>query len=227
MAEESRVKESPTADNVQVAEHSDLIQKKVQLDLGDAPFLQDGVPQDPPARGKESRESSLPEMEDAQQQPEKGGKKKLLVLAGGGVALLVAVLGAVWWFFLRTPPPPPETVKPDVVVVPTKQAPQASPDYTRDFSPFLVYHADSRGGGRFLVCKFATLTKAPNLNSEMEYKMLSLRDAIYYYLHSKTPEYLTNPGNAPTIKKDLTAVINNYLTQGQIEDILFESYLSE
>ena len=61
----------------------------------------------------------------------------------------------------------------------------------------------------------------------MDHKMISLRDAIYYYLRSKSSAYLTDARNATAIKQDLTAVLNDYLTQGKIEDILFESYLNE
>ena len=61
----------------------------------------------------------------------------------------------------------------------------------------------------------------------MDHKMISLRDAMYYYLRSKSSDYLTDSRNGPAIKQDLTAVLNDYLTQGKIEDILFESYLNE
>ncbi|MDR1659879.1 MAG: flagellar basal body-associated FliL family protein [Desulfovibrio sp.] len=226
MADKTRPREVPADNEVQVAESGDLSHKKVQLDLDDAPFLSEKEQAPPPAEG-DSVEQDLPEgAEDAA--PKQGtGRKKLIILAGGAGLLLLAALAAGWWFFLREPPPPsPEAAKPEVIVVPSKPATQAKPDYTKEFSPFLVYHSDG-AGGRFLVCKFATLTKVQNLNREMDQKMLFLRDAVYYYLRSKTPEYLTNFGSLPEIKKDLTAVINNYLTQGQIEDILFESYLNE
>ncbi len=57
--------------------------------------------------------------------------------------------------------------------------------------------------------------------------MLSLRDAIYYYLRSKESAFLMDAHNGPEIKKDLLGVLNDYMTQGNIEDILFESYLNQ
>ena len=54
-----------------------------------------------------------------------------------------------------------------------------------------------------------------------------MRDALYFYLSSKSDEFLLNPANTATIKKDLSGVLNDYLTQGRIDDILFESYLNE
>ncbi|MDR3358383.1 MAG: flagellar basal body-associated FliL family protein [Desulfovibrio sp.] len=227
MADKTRLEEAPTDTEVQVAESDDLIQKKVQLDLDDAPFLQEKEQAVPPTEDEGATEQGLPEGAGNTAPTPKIGKKKLIVLVGA-VFLLVAALAAGWWFFLRKPPPlPSEAAKPEVVVVPSKPATQAVPDYVREFSPFLVYHPDGAGEGRFLVCKFATLTKVQTLNREMDQKILPLRDAVYFYLRSKTPEYLTNSGSLPEIKKDLTAVINHYLTQGQIEDILFESYLNE
>ena len=57
--------------------------------------------------------------------------------------------------------------------------------------------------------------------------MIALRDALYFYLSSKSNDYLLNPSNAVTIKKDLTGILNDYLAQGRIDDVLFESYLNE
>jgi flagellar FliL protein len=225
VADKTRLKEAPADSEVQVAESGDLIHKKVQLDLDDAPFLPEKE-QAPPSAEEDSPEQGLPEGAEDNAPKQGTGRKKLLILAGAAGLLLLAALAAGGWFFLRKPPPP-EAAKPEVIVVPSKPETQATPDYIREFSPFLVYHSDGGGGGRFLVCKFATLTKVQNLNREMDQKMLPLRDAVYYYLRSKTPEYLINSGSFPEIKKDLTAVINHYLTQGQIEDILFESYLNE
>jgi flagellar FliL protein len=226
VADRTRLKEAPADDEVQVAESDDLIHKKVQLDLDDAPFLQEKEQASPPAEGGVPSGQGLPEGTENTAPKQGIGKKKLAVLAGA-VLLLVAALAGGWWFFLREPARLSSDAKPEVIVVPSKPAAQAAPDYIREFSPFLVYHSDGAEVGRFLVCKFATLTKVQNLNREMDQKMLPLRDAVYYYLRSKTPEYLTNSGSLPEIKKDLTAVINHYLTQGQIEDILFESYLNE
>ena len=41
-----------------------------------------------------------------------------------------------------------------------------------------------------------------------------------------SPSVIT-PWSSPAIKQDLTSVLNDYLTHGKIEDILFESYLNE
>ncbi|WP_291448379.1 flagellar basal body-associated protein FliL [Desulfovibrio sp.] len=223
MADETELKTAPPKDEMQVTLGPSLGQTKVELDLDDAPFLQP-TEDDLPAE-QEDNLPAAPEDQAAAQSRQR--KKKLLLAAGAGVGLLLILGAAVWWFFLRTPPPAPEALKPEVIVVPSKPAVKVKPDYVKEFAPFLVPRNDGKGGARFLVCKFSAVSKDAALSKEMDQKMISLRDAMYYYLRSKSSEYLMDPRNGPAIKKDLTSVLNDYLTQGKIEDILFESYLNE
>lgn len=223
MADETDLK-APPKDEVQVRLGPDPGQTKVELDLDDAPFLQ--VPEDDLPAEQEDNAPAPPE-EDESAARNRKKKKKLLIMAGAGAALLLVLGAAGWWFFLRTPPPAPDIPAPEVIVVPSKPAVQVQPDYIKEFAPFLVPGVDAKGETRFLICKFSALSKNPGLGKEMDHKMISLRDAMYYYLRSKSRDYLTDSRNGPAIKQDLTAVLNDYLTQGKIEDILFESYLNE
>ncbi len=224
MADETELK-APPKDEVQVRLGPDPGQTKVELDLDDAPFLQVPEEEDLPAE-QEGAVPATPEEDEAAARRKKK-KKKLIIMAGAG-ALLLLILGvAGWWFFLRTPPPAPDLPAPEVIVVPSKPAVQTKPDYVKEFAPFLVPGTDAKGQTRFLICKFSALSKDPGLGKEMDHKMISLRDAMYYYLRSKSSDYLMDSRNGPVIKQDLTAVLNDYLTQGKIEDILFESYLNE
>lgn len=196
--------------------------KKVELDLDDAPFLQAEEPEETPA----PRDDDVPATADA---PAAGGKRKKLLIAGAaaGVLLLVAA-AAVWWFVFRTPPPPPpEAPKPEVVVVPSTPPAQSAPEIIKEFAPFVIPTQDAQGGTRFLVCKFSAIIRNEGTSREMDERMLSLRDAIYYYLRSKESAFLMDAHNGPEIKKDLLGVLNDYMTQGNIEDILFESYLNQ
>ncbi|WP_022654963.1 flagellar basal body-associated protein FliL [uncultured Desulfovibrio sp.] len=223
MADETDLK-APPKDEVPVRLGPDPGQAKVELDLDDAPFLQ--VPEENSPAVQEGDAPAIPEGdEDAARNSRK--KKKLIIVAGAGATLLLILGVAGWWFFLRTPPPSPDISAPEVVVVPSKPAVQAKPDYLKEFAPFLVPGTDAKGQTRFLICRFSALSKDPGLGKEMDHKMISLRDAMYYYLRSKSSDYLMDSQNGPAIKKDLTAVLNDYLTQGKIEDILFESYLNE
>lgn len=200
--------------------------KKVELDLDDAPFLQS---EEPPAAPATRADNPPAKTEEAPAADGKGKRKKLFIILGAaaGVVVLVAA-AAVWWFVFRTPPPPPpEAPKPEVVVVPSKPTGQTNPDIIKEFAPFVVPTEEAKGGTRFLVCKFSAIFKDPALGREIDQRMLSLRDAIYFYLRSKDNAFLMDARNGPQIKSDLVGVLNGYMAQGKIEDILFESYLGQ
>ncbi len=220
MAEKQDLKEAPAKDELQVAVSPDTSLRKVELDLDDAPFLTEQ--ESPPPAKKED----APLQVAADAPPNK--KNKLILIAGAATLVVVlAAAAAVWWFVLRTPPPPPpEPVKPEVIVVPTPKTPTAKPDSVKELAPFVIPRQTAKGA-RFLICKFSTVSQSPRVGMEIDQKLIPLRDALYYYLSSKTDAFLLDPASAPTIKKDLSGVLNDYLTQGRIDDILFESYLNE
>ena len=221
MAEKQAPTKESARDEMQISVGQDTALRKVELDLDDAPFLQEQESSAPAVADSEP----LPVAADAADASPKK-KKLLLVLAAAGVLVLALAAAAVWWFFFRTPPVKPEPVKPEVVVVPTPKEPVAGVDAVKELAPFVIPRSTPQGA-RFLICKFSTVSKSKAVGMEIDHKLIPLRDALYYYLSSKSDEYLLNPANAATIKKDLTGVLNDYLTQGRIEDILFESYLNE
>ena len=220
MAEKQDLKEAPAKDELQVAVSPDTSLRKVELDLDDAPFLKEQ--ESPPPAKKD--DAPLQVAEDA---PAPNKKKKLIIIAAAALVVVLVAAAAVWWFVLRTPPPPPpEPVKPEVIVVPTPKTPTATPDSVKELAPFVIPR-QTPTGARFLICKFSTVSQSPRVGMEIDHKLIPLRDALYYYLSSKSDEFLLNPANTATIKKDLSGVLNDYLTQGRIDDILFESYLNE
>ena len=218
MAEKQATKEAPAKDELQVAVSPDTSLRKVELDLDDAPFLQEQ--ESPPPAKTDSAPLQVPA--DA---PAPNKKKKLLLIAGAAALLVVLVAAvAVWWFVLRTPPPPPpDPVKPEVIVVPSAKSPASKPASVKELAPFVIPRQTAKGA-RFLICKFSTVSQSPRVGMEIDQKLIPLRDALYYYLSSKPDAFLLDPASVPTIKKDLGGVLNDYLTQGRIDDILFESY---
>lgn len=197
--------------------------KKVELDLDDAPFLQ----ADEKSPVVSTHEAALPDPAQEEADKAKSKRRRLLILAAAGAGVLIIAAAAVWWLFFREPPPAgPEPLKPEVVVVPKAAAPEQPSEVLREFAPFIVPVKEADGKTGFLVCKFTAITKDANLNREIDAQRVALRDAIYYYLRGKDAAFLQNARNAEAIKKDLLSVFNDYLTQGKLEDILFESYLS-
>ena len=214
------------ADNQQLevasSDNAPVAVKKVELDLDDAPFLQ--------TEEKTPAKPDVPEdLADRSEDDEKRKRKKKLILLGSaiGAGILLIVAAAVWWFFFRTPPPPPIAApEPEVIVVPSAPAPVGDQEIVREFAPFIVPTQDPNGKTGFLICRFSAISKDQAVNQEVQQQLLPLRDAIYYYLRSKDNSFLLDARNAPEIRKDLLSVFNDYLTQGKVEDIVFESYLS-
>lgn len=190
---------------------------KVELDLDDAPFLRE--PEEKPLPPVERRSTApAPVVQEAPR-----SKKKLII---GGVGLLVVLAAvAVWWFFFRVPPVVVEPPKPEVIVVKPPEAAPMERDYVYELEPFWVPVKDEKGNTNFLVCRFSTIAKSEMVSKEVEKQLMTVRDAMYYYLRNKSLEFLLAAANRETIKKDLTSVVNSYLTLGQIEDVLVESYL--
>ena len=202
---------------VEVSSSSAAAGGKVELDLDDAPFLRE--PEEKPLPPVERRSSApAPVVQEAP------NNKKKLVIGGIGLFIVLAAT-AVWWFFFRVPPPVVEPPKPEVIVVKPPEAAPVDQDFIYELEPFWVPVKDDKGGTNFLVCRFSTISKSEMLNKEIEKQLMTVRDAMYYYLRNKSLDFLLAAANRETIKKDLTSVVNSYLTLGQIEDVLMESYL--
>lgn len=225
MAEEIQVKQETTGPELEVASSTDnapVAVKKVELDLDDAPFLQ--AEEKTPAKTE-----AVEELEDKSEDEEKRKRKKklILLLSAIGAGVLLVACAAIWWFFFRTPPPlPPTAPEPEVIVVPSTPAPVGDQEIVREFAPFIIPTVDPNGKTGFLICKFSAISKDQAVNQEVQQQLLPLRDAIYYYLRSKENAFLLDARNGEEIRHDLLSVFNDYLTQGKLEDIVFESYLS-
>ena len=220
---ETETKDASPAPEVEVASQNAPVvnpaEDKVQLDLEDAPFLKE----EPKEEEKHSEESQ----DNGPAVPEPKPKKKKFVIIVLAVILITVGVGGFFFFGSPTPPPPPppQKPKPDVIVVPSKPDSKGSPDIVMDFERFIIPVGNSLSSTNFLVCKFSTVSKSPTINTEIEQKMLVLRDAVYFYLRGKSYDYLLNPDNAAEIKSDLVGILNDYLGHGKLEDVLLDSYL--
>ncbi len=203
--------------------------KKVELDLDDAPFLKK---EEEPRPQPPARTVSRPPAAPAAAASDAGArKKKLIILAA--VAGLLVLLGAaaVWWFLLRSPaappPPPPGALQPQVITVPSQTVPPPPVESLKALDPFWVENKDAQGHSHFLICTFSIVSDDPQAEQEIDRHMLVIRDAIYFYLRSKTFETLLDAKEVEGMKKDIVDTINNYLTRYKAKDVLFESYLGQ
>lgn len=202
---------------------------KVELDLEDAPFLEDDEeeeeeeeappPTDPVVLEEpEEKESFLDKIKPLLK------NKKIVIGLAGIVALLI---GVVAFFVLKEAPRPEPKPQPQVVeqqVQPEPEEPEV-PTYMVTWEPFWVEQKDDQGKLRFLVCKFSAVTENEKLAWEAKSKKVVLRDAMFYYLRNKNLQFLADKDSVEVLKSDLLAVINQYLNNGQLEDLLIENYL--
>ena len=202
---------------------------KVELDLDDAPFLMDDEEPEPEPEALSEAASSSAEAEALPPAKKRLDFKALLkdkrVLAGAGSALVLLAVAA---FFLFSSPseetPPPPEPEPQVTEEAPKEPVKPTEYYIR-WEPFWVEFTDNEGNVRFLVCRFAGVTTSEALKMEAEVKQLVLRDTIYYYLTHKDKDFLGNTANAEALKRDILAVVNQYLSSGQIDQVLLEDYV--
>jgi flagellar protein FliL len=203
-----------------------LDRDKVELDLDDAPFLEEEEEEEPaPA-------DDLEEEEEEKEVRARGVKalleairrdrRLMAAVIGGAVLLLGLLLTLLLWPSKEASPPVDPLELPPETAVPEEPPP---PEHIVALKPFLVEHVTEEGEVRLLYCKFSVTTENEKLAWEITHKRLTLRDAIFYYLKNKDLRFLTDKTQVGQLKKDLLSVINQYLNVGQIETLLIEEYL--
>lgn len=203
-------------------------QQKVELDLEDAPFLDDDDEDD--EEEEEEDEFPLEEPEPDEDEEPWYKKKKIIIPAAAGVLVL---LGALIGYLLLSPAseeqpaePTPETETLEEEVPPPPPPPEPEEqEFLVPMAPFWVERRDEQGNIRFLVCQFTGVTTNEKLSFEMTQKTTILRDAIYYYLRNKDLTFLSDKNNAEALKSDILSVVNQYLSVDRLELLLIEQYL--
>ncbi len=196
---------------------------KVELDLDDAPFLEEE---------DEEEEEEAPEPAAQPEEPEKKPKagaaallkdKRVLAGIGGGVLLVAILLVVLLWPSAEPlPPPPPPMPEPEQPVQPKEPE---KPEFIVKMEPFWIEYQTDDGKIRLLKCSFATATDNEKLSWEIQTKTLVLRDAIYYYLRNKDLVFLSDKKNEEILKKELLSVMNQYLSTERLTTLLIQEYL--
>ncbi len=202
--------------------------QKVDLDLDDAPFLEDEAEEAAPPP---QEETASPFAEPAVEQA-KTSRKKRLLLIGAAVVLIGAGLAASFLVFKKPPPPPPpppqEETAPPPSVTPTPPPPEP-PAPKREIviplDPFLIELADADGRTRFLTIRFTAVTQEPTVELELKRNLIVVRDAVYYYLKNKNLAFLADKQNAEALKKDVLSVINQFIGVQPLDNLLIEDFL--
>lgn len=194
--------------------------RKVDLDLDDAPFLED----------EEEQEVALEEPpEEREVLKDRGVKKPLPAFLkkksfylGGAVGLLIALIAffAIPRGAIPPPPPPAEPEKPAAPI----EVKKGGETLVR-LDPFWIEQRDEENNIRFLVARLNFSTDNEQLAKNFVQETITVRNALYYYLKNKDLEFLSDETNGDKLKKDLLAVVNQYMGAGRFETVLFEQYL--
>ncbi len=215
------VSAEPNAPAEKGKEFLDLAKNKVELDLEDAPFLNE-EPEEQEQVAEEKAEQAAESKSDKQQEEVKPKSKKKLFLIGGGVAvLLLAVIGFFVYDIFFTEEP----ILQNVIVISSPEV--RTPPKVHEFKldPFVVQCVDSSGKIHFLKGSFILSTGNFEVFHEISNNQKVLRDAIYYYLEIQDPEILLNSINHQQIKKGLLDTVNKYVMNGSVDDLFIDSLL--
>ncbi len=215
------VSAEPNAPAEKGKEFLDLAKNKVELDLEDAPFLNE-EPEEQEQVAEEKAEQAAESKSDKQQEEVKPKSKKKLFLIGGGVAvLLLAVIGFFVYDMFFTEEP----ILQNVIVISSPEV--RTPPKVHEFKldPFVVQCVDSSGKIHFLKGSFILSTRNFEVFHEISNNQKVLRDAIYYYLEIQDPEILLNSINHQQIKKGLLDTVNKYIMNGSVDDLFIDSLL--
>lgn len=199
--------------------------QKVELDLDDAPFLEED--EDEEDEEPDTAEEQLEEKTEKKKLSLAGLLKNRKVLIGLLVLLVILIAIPIKIWLLPKGEKVVEEIKPAQTEETAPEAP-AEPEVKNIpvvFEPFWVEKAQADGKVRFIHCQFSVTTHNTAAKHEIELKMLVLRDAVFYYLSNKDFAFLADTNNMEVLKKDILAVINKYLGQTQLETLLVEKYL--
>ncbi len=204
-------------------------EQKVELDLDDAPFLEEleeEKEEKGPPEAKEKSETQPKEIEEKKEQKEEESKKKkkLIIIIASGLSLLL-IAGALYFFLTpkkeEKPPPPPKEVK-----VQEKPPPPKPEIIQYSFRPFWVDY-DLKNEHKYLHLTLTIEYTEKRINWELLQKNIVIRDAIYYYLKNKDINFFLDKKNIPTLKQDLMSIINQYLGYGKVNAIYLKDFLIE
>lgn len=202
--------------------------QKVELDLEDAPFLEEEEEVQPePPRPAEAIPTEAPQ----EDKPPPPGRKKLIIIAAAALVVLVAAaLTAKFLFFKGKPATTPETAghsapkEPAADNASAAKAPEL-PDIHVRLEPFWVEQKGTGEEIRFLIVRILLGTTDKMVAKEFENKLLPARNAIFYYLKNKDVQFLADEHNAEKLRSELLLVINQYVTDGKFDTLMFEEYV--
>lgn len=207
-------------DDQEARDHDHRAMEKVELDLDDAPFLDDGPdeeehePPEPAAEVQEQQGDAAPE----------AGTGLWRAAAGAGLALVLTGV-VVLLLFRHTGD---QALRTSLELTQDSASGNTEPvdqSLSITFAPFLVeYVQEDRI--RFLNLSItAAGPGAAGSKQEILDKTLLLRDAVYRYLKDKDLVFLSDEDNVETLKRDILQALNRALTHSELTHLYIVEYM--
>lgn len=198
--------------------------QKVDLDLDDAPFLEDEEEVKPePVKPKETIKLAVAD----EGVPAPRDKKKLIIIGAAALALVLVLALAAKFLFFKGKSVQPAELPPQASVQDnkTEAAAPLPPEVHVRLEPFWVEQKGEGDEIRFLIARILLSTHDETVAKELTGRLLQARNAVFYYLKNKDVQYLTDEKNTEILKTELLLVINQYVTDGKFETLMFEEYV--
>jgi len=212
-------------DDTELSDELPKALQKVELDLDDAPFLEDEKEEAPPPPPGEE-----PGQQEEEAPPPPWWKKKAVVF--GGAALVLVILAALAYFLIfsgkkeEIPPPPAEETAEEGAQETTAPPPlPEAKEVVVVMDPFLVEQTNEKGEAFLVSLQFSITTTSPDFEKELSRNAVVLRDAVYYFLKNKQLVYLDDEKVAESLKQDIMSVMNQFLGDEQIKNLFIEKYV--
>lgn len=228
-------KEDPAGSSAEPAKQADVAidisetsrgAQKVELDLDDAPFLEE----EEEVKPEPAKPAAPVDLESAPKEKQPLGKKKLIIIGAAALVLLLVIGLAVKFLFFKGKGEPAAqhteqtanaTAEHDNATAPEPEKPEVQVR----MEPFWVEQKAGPEEVRFLIVRILLGTKDPAIAKEFEMKLMSARNAVFYYLKNKDVHFLSDEENTEKLKAELLMVINQYVTDGKFDTLMFEEYV--
>lgn len=199
--------------------------QKVELDLDDAPFLEE---EEEEVKAEPVKPSAPVSLEPAKEEKPPLDKKKLIILGAAALLLVIVAALAVKFIFFKSKAAAPEPEKTQQAAPAQDNATVVEPEKPEihfRMEPFWVEQKAGPEEVRFLIVRMQLGTKDPAVAKDFEMKLLPARNAIFYYLKNKDVQFLVDEQNTDKLKAELLLVINQYVADGKFDTLMFEEYV--
>jgi flagellar FliL protein len=198
--------------------------QKVELDLDDAPFLEE----EEEVKPEPVKLAAPVSLEPAKEEKPPLDKKKLIIIGAAALLLVIVAVLAVKFIFFKSKAAAPEPEKTQQAAPAQDNATVVEPEKPEihfRMEPFWVEQKAGPEEVRFLIVRMQLGTKDPAVAKDFEMKLLPARNAIFYYLKNKDVHFLVDEQNTDKLKAELLLVINQYVADGKFDTLMFEEYV--